>query len=180
MPVGQTELKAVEQFSYLGSIISHGAKIDKEMDNILARANSILADSTNMSGKTGTSRKSPRSRYIKLIYSALSCMMLSPGSHITITCTSSSIPITDACTPSTKSVGMTVTNTQVLDIAEVTSIEPGSSKYSCIGLDMTQGWKTTTCQSSCCMVNCPWTVTKEVHRGRYIKTLQKSPHLMQH
>ena len=76
-----------------------------------------------MSGTTGTSRESQRSRYIKLLYWVLSFMVLSPGSHIAINCTSWSVSISAACTPPSKYVGMNVKNSKVLDIAEVTSIE---------------------------------------------------------
>ncbi|KAG7519485.1 hypothetical protein JOB18_009869 [Solea senegalensis] len=37
--IGETELKAVQQFTYLGSTISSNAKIDKEVDNRLTKAN---------------------------------------------------------------------------------------------------------------------------------------------
>ncbi|KAJ7416834.1 hypothetical protein WISP_68266 [Willisornis vidua] len=36
--IGESELKPVQQFTYLGSIISSDGKIDKEMDNRLAKA----------------------------------------------------------------------------------------------------------------------------------------------
>ena len=37
--IGETELKSVQQFTYLGCTISSDAKIDKEIDNRLAKAN---------------------------------------------------------------------------------------------------------------------------------------------
>ena len=41
--VGETELKTVHQCSYLGCIITSDAKIDREIDNRLAKANSAFA-----------------------------------------------------------------------------------------------------------------------------------------
>lgn len=38
--IGNTELKSVQQFTYLGCTISSNAKMDKEIDNRLAKANS--------------------------------------------------------------------------------------------------------------------------------------------
>ena len=40
--IKQSELKAVHQFSYLGCVIPSDAKIDKEVDNRLAKANSAF------------------------------------------------------------------------------------------------------------------------------------------
>ncbi|XP_063595009.1 uncharacterized protein LOC134771986 [Penaeus indicus] len=40
--IGETELKAVHQFTYLGCTITSDAKIDREVDNRLARANSAF------------------------------------------------------------------------------------------------------------------------------------------
>ena len=40
--VDQTELKVVQQINYLRSMISHDAKIDKEADNRLAKANNAF------------------------------------------------------------------------------------------------------------------------------------------
>jgi len=40
--IGETELKAVQQFTYLGCTISSDAKIDKEVDNRLAKASSAF------------------------------------------------------------------------------------------------------------------------------------------
>ena len=40
--IGETELKAVQQFTYLGCTISSDARIDKEVDNRLAKANSAF------------------------------------------------------------------------------------------------------------------------------------------
>ena len=40
--IGQSELKSVHQFSYLGCTISSDAKIDKEIDNRLAKGNSAF------------------------------------------------------------------------------------------------------------------------------------------
>ena len=40
--IGETELKAVHQFTYLGCTITSDAKIDKEVDNRLAKANSAF------------------------------------------------------------------------------------------------------------------------------------------
>ena len=40
--IGETELKAVQQFTYLGCTITSDAKIDKELDNRLAKANSAF------------------------------------------------------------------------------------------------------------------------------------------
>lgn len=37
--IGESELKTVHQFSYLGCIISLDAEVDKEIDNRLAKAN---------------------------------------------------------------------------------------------------------------------------------------------
>ena len=37
--IGDSELKSTQQFSYLGCTISSDAKIDKEVDNRLAKAN---------------------------------------------------------------------------------------------------------------------------------------------
>jgi len=40
--IGETELKAVQQFTYLGCTIYSDAKIDKEVDNRLAKASSVF------------------------------------------------------------------------------------------------------------------------------------------
>ena len=40
--IGKTELKSVQHFSYLGCIISSDARIDKEVDNSLAKASSAF------------------------------------------------------------------------------------------------------------------------------------------
>ena len=40
--IGETDLKSVQQFTYLGCTISSDAKIDKEIDNRLAKANSTF------------------------------------------------------------------------------------------------------------------------------------------
>ncbi|KAL0167122.1 hypothetical protein M9458_038966, partial [Cirrhinus mrigala] len=40
--IGEIELKSVHQFTYLGCIITSDAKIDKELDNRLAKANSAF------------------------------------------------------------------------------------------------------------------------------------------
>jgi len=40
--IGDTELKAVQQFTYLGCTISSDARIDKEVDNRLAKASSVF------------------------------------------------------------------------------------------------------------------------------------------
>ena len=40
--IGETELKAVQQFTYLGCTISSDARIDKEVDNRLAKASSAF------------------------------------------------------------------------------------------------------------------------------------------
>ncbi|RVE73868.1 hypothetical protein OJAV_G00035550 [Oryzias javanicus] len=40
--IGETELKAVQQFTYLGCTITSDARIDKELDNRLAKANSAF------------------------------------------------------------------------------------------------------------------------------------------
>ena len=40
--IGETELKSVQQFSYLGCTISSDARIDKEIDNRLAKASSAF------------------------------------------------------------------------------------------------------------------------------------------
>ena len=40
--IGQTALKSVQQFTYLGCVISSDAKIDKEVDNRLAKASSAF------------------------------------------------------------------------------------------------------------------------------------------
>jgi len=40
--IGETKLKTVHQFTYLGCTISSGAKIDREIDNRLAKANSAF------------------------------------------------------------------------------------------------------------------------------------------
>ena len=40
--IGETDLKAVQQFTYLGCTISSNARIDGEVDNRLAKANSAF------------------------------------------------------------------------------------------------------------------------------------------
>ena len=40
--IGETELKSMQQFSYLGCTISSDARIDKEVDNRLAKASEVL------------------------------------------------------------------------------------------------------------------------------------------
>ena len=40
--IGESELKTVHQFTYLGCTITSDAKIDKEVDNRLAKANSAF------------------------------------------------------------------------------------------------------------------------------------------
>ena len=40
--IGETELKSVHQFSYLGCTITSDAKIDRDIDNRLAKANSAF------------------------------------------------------------------------------------------------------------------------------------------
>ena len=40
--IGETDLKSVQQFTYLGCTISSDANIDKEIDNRLAKANSTF------------------------------------------------------------------------------------------------------------------------------------------
>jgi len=55
----QSELKAVHQFSYSGCVITSDAKIDKEVDNMLAKANGafdrlykLVWNSTNLKKDT--------------------------------------------------------------------------------------------------------------------------------
>ncbi|GFS16044.1 craniofacial development protein 2 [Elysia marginata] len=50
--INNTGLKATQQFTYLGSIISYDAKIDKETDSL--RLAALLAGCTKESGKTKT------------------------------------------------------------------------------------------------------------------------------
>ena len=52
--IGETVLKSVEQFTYLGCAISSNARIDGEIDNRLAKANSALAGCTSVCGTTNT------------------------------------------------------------------------------------------------------------------------------
>jgi len=56
--IGQTELKAVQQFCYLGCVISTDTKINKEVDNRLAKANSALGTL-----QTSTEQQKPKQYY---------------------------------------------------------------------------------------------------------------------
>ena len=109
--VCQTELKVIQQFNYLGSMISLHVMMNKEVDNRLAMANNTFGRLYKCVWDK-SQRQYQRPRFIKLSYWAPSCTVLSPGSCITITCTSSSICIGSACAPSSKYAGVTSSQTQ--------------------------------------------------------------------
>ena len=78
--IGKTVLKSVQQFTYLGYIILSDARIDKEVDNRLAKANSAFGRlykrvwNTNLKNKTKI-----------LVYQAIVLTTLPYGSEVWVT-----------------------------------------------------------------------------------------------
>ena len=90
---GDTELKSVQQFTFLSCTISSDAMIDKEIDNRLAKANTTFGRLyKNLWNKKSLKRKT-RSAFTELLHSLLSSMAPRPGSHIAATSKSSRVSI---------------------------------------------------------------------------------------
>ena len=90
---GDTELKSVQQFTFLSCTISSDAMIDKEIDNRLAKANTTFGRLyENVWNKKSLKRKT-RSAFTELLHSLLSSMAPRPGSHIAATSKSSCVSI---------------------------------------------------------------------------------------
>ena len=94
--IEQSELKAVYQFSYLGCIIKSDAKIDKEVDSRLAKANSAFGrlykrvwNNKNLQDDTKIS-----------VYKAVGLTTLLYAADSWVICVSSSVIISTAYVPS--------------------------------------------------------------------------------
>lgn len=79
--IGNTELKSTQQFTYLGCTVSSDAKIDKEIDNRLAKANS----SFGRLYKKVWNNKNLKSKTKILVYRAVVLTTLLYGSETWIT-----------------------------------------------------------------------------------------------
>ena len=159
---GHTELKSV-QLNYLGSMISHDGRTNKEVDNRLAKASSTFG---RLYKYVWNNRSLNRVSNVK-VYKAVELTTLLYGAKLRVTYHHHLQLLKDfhlhcQCTIRKICLSDFATNTQVLDIVEVTIIEARLLKIGCIGLDMSQRRKTTAYQRPCCMVNCPQSIAKEV------------------
>ena len=108
--IGDSELKSTQQFSYLGCTISSDAKIDKERDNRLAKAN----NSFGRLYKRVWNNKSLKCKTKIRVYRAVVLATLY-GSETWVTypatSASSSASTFAACAPSLTSIGATLSPT---------------------------------------------------------------------
>ena len=102
-PVEQTEMKAVQQFSYLGCVISSDAKIGKEVDSRLAEENTFGRLYRRVWNKNNL-KKTQRSASTKLLCWPLPWMVPSRGSPAVATCASLSVSTSAASAAETISI----------------------------------------------------------------------------
>ena len=128
--IGETELKPVQQFSYLGCTISSDARIDKEADNRLAKASSAFGrlykrvwNNKNLKIKTKIS-----------VYRTVVLTTLLYGSEAWVTYPSHVLLLErfqQRCLRTLLNIHWSefITNVEVLEQAEVLSIEAMLRKY---------------------------------------------------
>ena len=128
--IGDSELKSTQQFSYLGWTISSDAKIDKEIDNRLAKANS----SFGRLHKRVWNNKSLKCKTKSRVYRAVVLTTLFYGSETWVTYRSH-IRLLERfhqrCLRTILNIHWSdfITNVEVLEQAEVSSIEAMILKY---------------------------------------------------
>ncbi|CAH1249728.1 Hypp8672 [Branchiostoma lanceolatum] len=122
--IGETELKAVQQFTYLGSTISSDARIDKEVDNRLAKANSAFG---RLYRRVWSSKHLKKGTKVS-VYRAVVLTTLLYGSESWVTYRQHLRLLErfhQRCLRSILNIHWSdyVTNVEVLERAEITSIE---------------------------------------------------------
>ena len=122
--IGETELKAVHQFTYLGCTITSDAKLDKEVDSRLAKANSAFG---RLYKRVWNNKQLKKSTKIS-VYRAVVLTTLLYGSESWVTY-SHHIRLLERfhqrCLRTILNIHWSdyVTNVEVLEQAEITSIE---------------------------------------------------------
>ena len=156
--IGDTELKTTQQFIYLGCTISSDAKIDKEIDNRLAKANSSFGKLY----KRVWNNKSLKNKMKIGVYRAVVLTTLLYGSETWVTC-HSHIRLLQCFHQRCLCIILNIhwsdfiTNVEVLEQAEISSIEAMISD----GLVMCPEWKSIAFQRSSCTANSPMAIVRE-------------------
>lgn len=122
--IEQTELKVVHQFSYLGCVISSDAKIDKEVDNRLAKANSAFGRLYKRVWNNSNLKRDTKVSVYKAV--VLTTLLYGTESWVTYRCHLSLLEhFHQRCLRTILNIHWSdfVTNTEILELAEVTSIE---------------------------------------------------------
>ncbi len=122
--IEQTELKVVHHFSYLECVISSDAKIDKEIDNRLAKANSAFSRLYGRVWNNNNLKKDMRVSVYKAV--VLTTLLYGAESWVTYRHHLRLLePFNQRCLRTILNIRWSdfVANTEVLELAEVISIE---------------------------------------------------------
>ena len=128
--IGDTELKSTQQFTYLGCTISSDAKIDKEIDNRLAKANSSFGRLYKRVCNSNSLKCKTKIRVYRAV--VLTTLLYSSETWVTYR---SHIRLLERfnqrCLHTILNIHWSdfITNVEVLELAEVSSIEAMILKY---------------------------------------------------
>ena len=163
----QPEIKAVHQFSYLGCIITSDVKIDKEVDNWLAKTNSAFGGLYKRVWNNKNLKKDTKIN----VYKAIVQTTLLHGAESWVTYRRH-LRLTERYHQRCRRTILNnhwsdfVTNTDVLVMAKVTSIEGMLLKTQLrwAGHVSSPGWKTIAYQRSYYMENCLLAIVTKIQR----------------
>ena len=172
--IGETELKSVQQFSYLGCTISSDARIEKEIDNRLAKASSAFG----RLNKRVWNNKNPRIQTKISVYRAVVLTILLYGSEAWVTYRSHVRLLErfhQRCLRTILNIHWSefIANVEVLEQAEVPSIEAMLLKYKLRWAGHVSRMRTTAYLRWSCMANSPLANVTEGNLRNVSKTASR-------